>query len=143
MLVDCFQQLLGKKHASRFASFSEMIALNQYERQKLGASWRKYHLSSVLLLFAMGLFFFIQAWFRKNSLFLEGISVWYIAVVIPAVFLLCNLSLYTHIRRFDRLSSEALQAYSNERSLFGIIFASVFAGMTLMGTIVFLLMTSY
>lgn len=123
--------------------FPDMKVLNQYERRKLGKSWRKYHLSSVMLLSVLGVFFFAQAWFRGKSSFLEGMPAWYVIVIIVAVFLLCNLGLFTHIRRFDRLSPEALQAYANEHSLFAIIFASVFLGMTLIGTVVFLLMTSY
>ncbi len=122
--------------------FPDMNLLNQYERRKLGESWRKYHFSSIMLLFVLGLFVFEQAWFRGNSPFLEGMPAWYVIVIIAAVFLLCNLSLFIHIRRFDRLSPEALQAYANERSLFAIIFASVFLGMTFIGTVVFLWMTS-
>lgn len=122
--------------------FPDMNVLNQYERKKLGKSWRKYHLSSVMLLSVLGLFIFVQAWFRGKSPFLEGIPAWYVIVIILAVFLLLNFGLYTHIRRFDRLSPEALQAYANERSLFAIIFASVFLGMTFIGTVVFLWMTS-
>lgn len=122
--------------------FPDMNVLNQYERKKLGDSWRKYHLSSVMLLSVLGLFFFVQAWFRGKSPFLEGIPAWYVIVIILAVFLLCNFGLYTHIRRFDRLTPQVLQAYVNEHSLFAIIFASVFLGMTLLGTAVFWWMTS-
>lgn len=115
--------------------FSGMKELIKYEKEKLGGSWQKYHLSSVILSIVLGLFFFGQAWFRKDTLFLEGIPVWYVVVFIIGVFLIGNWSFFTHTRRFDRLSEEQIRAHAAERSLFTIIFASVVLGMTLLGSI--------
>lgn len=115
--------------------FPGMKELIKYEKEKLGESWQKYHLSSVILSIVLGLFFFGQAWFRKDLLFLEGIPVWYIVIFVAGVFLIGNWSFYAHTRRFDRLTAEQIRVHAAERSLFTIIFASVVLGMTLLGSV--------
>ncbi|MBA4547779.1 hypothetical protein H1R82_08215 [Thermoactinomyces intermedius] len=121
--------------------FPGMKELIRYEKEKLGETWKKYHLSSVILAVVLGVFFLGQAWFRQDLYFLEGIPVWYIAVFIVGVFLIGNLSLFAHARRFDRLSEEQIRVHAAERSLFTVIFACVVLGMTLLGSVFILLIS--
>ncbi|MFC7440653.1 hypothetical protein [Laceyella putida] len=119
-----------------------MQELTRMEREKLGESWGKYHLSSALLQVACSLFFFVQAWMRSGDTpFREGMPTWYFAVVPMAALLIINLTHRSHVKRMDNKTPEQLRGYAYEKMLFSVVFASVMLGMTLIGTCVVMLMT--
>jgi Ca2+/Na+ antiporter len=122
--------------------FPEMKELYEYEKEKLGSSWRSYHTANFFLQIALSIFFFIQAIFHDSSApFMEGIPLWYF-IVIPLILLyIGNMNLRFHIRRIDTKSPEQLKVYAYEKMLFSIVFASVAVGMTLIGVIVVMILT--
>ncbi|MBA4542663.1 MULTISPECIES: hypothetical protein [Thermoactinomyces] len=121
--------------------FPEMRELYQYERDKLGEKWGAYYTSTSLLLFVVGIFFFVQAWIREGNIrFGEGISWWYFVIVLLFLILLGNVHLRSQARRIDSKTPEELKDYASDKMLFSLVFASVAIGMTLIGTIVYILM---
>ncbi|MGA9174013.1 MAG: hypothetical protein WBZ33_08590 [Thermoactinomyces sp.] len=121
--------------------FPGMRELHQYERDKLGERWRAYYASTSLLLAVAGVFFFVQAWVRDGDVrFGEGVPWWYFVVVPIFLLVIGNSHLRSQTKRIDRKTPEELKAYASDKMLFSLVFASVALGMTIIGTIVYLLM---
>lgn len=122
--------------------FPGMKELFQYEKEKLGESWRNYHTSGFILQMVLSLFFFIQAMMREaDAPFMEGIPSWYLIVIPLILFVMVNMNTRFHARRIDQKTEEQLKAYAYEKMLFSIVFASVALVMTVLGAIVVIMMT--
>jgi hypothetical protein len=140
-LVSLLGSLLTKAPNPLILLFPGMKEVNRYEKEKLGERWSAYHLSSVLLLLVGGIFFFVQAWVRDgNAPFVDGMPGWYLAGAPIAFLLIANWHLLSHIKRIDKWSAEKLRAYAGEKMLFSVVFVSVVLGMTVLGTLIYLLM---
>jgi hypothetical protein len=122
--------------------FSGMKELAEYEREKMGSAWNRHRIASSLILLMLSLLFFIQAVLRDGGRpFMEGLPVWYPLLGPLALFVAGNILLRANSRRIDTMDSEKLQNYLEDRSLFLIVFACVATGFTLLGTLVYELMT--
>lgn len=117
--------------------FPGMKELVQYEKEKLQDSWRHYYTASAILFSVFSIFFFVQALFRSDRPFMEGIPFWYLIVVPVILLLIGNLNIRFHIRRMDNKTPEQLKVFAYERMLFTTVFASVVLAMTLLGALIY------
>lgn len=108
--------------------------LVQWERERLGESWRKYYLPGTILRVILAAYFFMQAGlYAGKTPFKYEIPLWYLIVIPFVLIVVANVNMTWHSRRIDTKTMDELKQYSQEKMLFTKIFAIVSSVMILIG----------